>query len=160
MSQIQQDSLELSLFIRVIDLRLCVALIWDLLHLWPPFFSAQPCGVTVPALQKEEPKPYPRLGFEPKPLSPGPTYLPLYFLKLKRLCFLTGDTLLAIQAPAGTQLEVPLPEMVGGAGQSRPAARERGLQVCLGARAHYELSGVSARVLIPILDFFSTLVKL
>ncbi|KAF6099138.1 E2F transcription factor 5 [Phyllostomus discolor] len=36
-----------------------------------------------------------------------------YFLQCENLYFffLTGDTLLAIQAPSGTQLEVPIPEM-------------------------------------------------
>lgn len=31
---------------------------------------------------------------------------------VKYLFILPGDTLLAIQAPSGTQLEVPIPEMV------------------------------------------------
>lgn len=94
-------------------------------------------------------------------LSPGPTHLPLYFLNLKHLCFLTGDTLLAIQAPAGTQLEVPLPEMVGGAGQSGPTGSGGRPYVSSPHTSSLcELSGIRDRVLILNLGVFSTWVKL
>lgn len=55
---------------------------------------------------------------EPNILIPESTFLPLYSMINSILCnflylfFGSGDTLLAIQAPSGTQLEVPIPEMV------------------------------------------------